>query len=139
MAGIEKRLADAFAALYSRNTDANGRTDLYGIRVENLTDDCARFDLVATFKARDKYCCTEWGCHFGLLSHPEGWRQIRQVLRDQGLGSMSSLTIRRLRVMIEEGAMFDHQRQNYTPHDAFTYDVGPLSETGLNQNEGTKS
>ena len=138
-AEIEKGLADAFAALCSQNANPDGRTVSYGFRAENLTDDCACFDLIVTFKAGEKYCCMEWGCHFGLLSDPADWRRIRRVLRDRGLEWLPLLTIRRLRVIVEEGALFDHQRQNYAPAKAFTYDVGLFSETGIFQDEGTAS
>jgi hypothetical protein len=126
-APVKAALDRAFRDLLARNRSyfGAGGPDYYGVRVENVSEDGSVFDLVLTFKAGVEYCCIESGCHFGYYSR-DTWAQLRRPLGRHGLGAVPPLTIRKLRCIVEPGAMTEVPGRR--PCDAMEYEQGPFHE-----------
>ena len=124
-ATVARKLAQVFAEEHTGNRTAKGNQDHYGFEVVNLSDDLSTFDLVATFKAGQTYCCLEWGCHFRLRA--DDWKPLRQCMDRAGLRSLPPLTIRNLRCVIEQGAVWELEGKPRVS-DAYEYVVGPFVE-----------
>jgi hypothetical protein len=122
---VVQTLARIFADEHAGNLTAGGDAGHYGFEVVNLSDDLSTFDLVATFKAGQVYCCLEWGCHFRLRA--DDWRSIRARVDAAGLQSLPPLTIRNLRCVVERGALWELEGKTHVA-DSYVYSVGPFVE-----------
>jgi hypothetical protein len=127
---MRQELTSAFAEHLAGNLDAGGRPDYYGVRVDWAADDGSVFDLTLTFKAGERYCCAEPGCHLGL-NDPECWRSLRQVFERLGLARVPPVTVRKVRGIVEPGAILGYGVASKRPvvSTGFTYEAGPYSES----------
>jgi hypothetical protein len=121
-------IVDAFARMQSSNIGADGRLDYYGFSVDDLSDDYSTFDLVITFQTGECYCCYEYGCHFGYFDDSHTWEQFRKAMDENVRNCLPQLKIRKVRVVVEEGALFDTERKNYQPVSGMSYEMGPYHE-----------
>lgn len=124
------RLARAFAALYARNRPyfGGGGPGYYGVGLEDVDPGGTELDLVVTFRAGEKYCCSQLGCH----SHFRGaqpWSRLREEMDAQGLGEFPLPRIRKVRVVIEPGAVFDAGGRRFPPIESkgSIYEDGPFA------------
>src|SRR4051794_8011688 len=101
---MERWLTATFTEFLARNLRAGGRPDYYGVRVDGAAEDGSAFDLTLTFRSGERYCCAEPGCHLGL-NDPQVWRDLREVLGRHGLAGIPPMTVRRLRGVVEPGAV----------------------------------
>ena len=125
------RLENAFRDYFARGVYAQGRADYYAVRLDNVSKDACTFDLIITFRAGEKYCCAESGCHFGVWGASE-WSAIRKHLDRMGLGMLKPLTVRRLCIKIEGGVLlgmkFPGDTSQLQRQDEYSYENGPFSE-----------
>ena len=135
---ITQAIVDALTVDGPTTTRRGGRyPGYYGVRVENVSADGAEFDLVFTFKAGERYCCCEFGCHMALYCE-EGWLQLRHYLGRHGLGAIPRMTFHKVRGIVEKGAQFFKQGRQDLGHyesEAFEYEIGPYVEP--ERGEGT--
>jgi hypothetical protein len=124
-ATVANELSQIFAEQYARNRTATGSKAHYGFEVVNLSDDLSVFDLVATFKSGQTYCCLEWGCHFPMTA--DAWKPLRARMSQAGLRSLPPLTIRSLRCVIEQGAIWELEGKPLAS-ESYEYVVGPFVE-----------
>jgi len=111
-------------------TGGQGRRDYYGLQLENVSEDGSELDLVFTFRSGEVYCCTEEGCHIPFYCE-EGWQHLRHFLTMEGLGDLPRITIRKVRVVVEEGAeVLPGGAEGMTPVPcrAQQYETGPYIE-----------
>ena len=102
------RLDQTFNDLFARNTSyfGGGKPGYYGVRVENLVPDGSELELVLTFRSGVRYCCPELGCHCDFRS-VGFWSRLRDGMDARGLVSLPLPRIRTVRVVVEDGAIFD--------------------------------
>jgi hypothetical protein len=124
---MERRLTVAFTEFLARNRGAVGRTNYYGVRVSEATDDGSAFALALTFRSGERYCCAEPLCHLGLHD-PRVWRIIREILGRHGLAEIPPMTVLKLRGVVEMGAILG-DKANVS--DGYTYEVGPYFERNV--------
>jgi hypothetical protein len=132
--GLQSLLHSACVEMFARNTGSNGRRDYYEVVVSNVRSSPAviEFDLALTFKAGERYCCFEDGCHHGLFGK-ESWKLLRQVLGTLGFPTDPPLLLSVLRVRVERGARASYGGlksgdQEIEPRD-YEYTSGPFSES----------
>jgi hypothetical protein len=97
--------------------------------VDEVTEEGSTFDLTLTFRAGQRYCCYEPGCHTGL-DDPEVWPELRRVFDRHGLAEVRPVTVRKLRGIVEPGAILGDGVASRNPvvRDGFSYESGPYSE-----------
>ena len=93
-----KEMTAALTELLADNLGADGECDYYGLCIDKMTPDGSEFDLLLTFKAGNRYCCADLGCHIAY-SEVDWWRRLRVIMRGFGLADAPSMTIRKVRVM----------------------------------------
>jgi hypothetical protein len=131
LSDLQERLTAAFAEMYAANVPSfgGGGSGYYGVRVKNVAADGAEVELVVTFGAGQRYCCFEPGCHFAYYD-ARGWAKLRAAMDRQGLGHLPLPVIRRLRGVIEAGAVMmptpNPSLPSYVSDTAEEYEVGPL-------------
>jgi len=122
-------LQQVISDMLARNRSYFGAGGLgyYGVEVDNVSQDGTEFDLTLTFKTGVRYCCIERGCHIPLHN---GWlTKVREELRAAGIEDMPLMTIRKLHVVVEQGAVVDDLNHNPCPHGSRQeYDRGPFHE-----------
>ncbi len=125
---IIKQLERLFEERFSRSRNGSGPTCDYVFKVENLSDMLNSFDLVATFKTGQRYCCFEPGCHFGVEN--VFWPEFRADMARMGLDRLPRLTIFSFRCIVEKGAMMILDRDPSDPiiSEAYEYTIGPFTE-----------
>src|ERR1700722_17805196 len=93
-----------------------GGPGYYGVEVENLSSDGSEFDLNLTFKSGVRYCCIEHGCHIPLDGSSENcahwFDEVRDRLMVAGIEDLPPMTIRKLHVVVEQGAISDDLRHS---------------------------
>jgi hypothetical protein len=106
-----------------------GGPGYYGVEVEELSPDGTEFDLTLTFKTGVRYCCIEPGCH---IPFHNGWlTKVRDRLRAAGIEDVPPMTIRKLHVVVEQGAIVDDLNHNPCQQESRQeYDAGPFREVG---------
>ena len=115
---------------FARNPAARGRPGYYGVRVDNVAEDCSEFDLTLTFKSGERYCCAEPGCHTGFQAL-ECWPELREVFGSHGLAAVPPVTIRRLTGVVERGARlrcYLKAGRSDVVSQGYTYEAGPYQE-----------
>jgi hypothetical protein len=134
--GIEEALTRALMDYFADLVRDGGRSDLDGTRVSNVAPDGSAFDLEVTFLWGEVYCCDELGCHFPAW-HGCVWRRLRDSLAARGHGDVPPMTIRKVTVVVEEGAQVFPVWEGQTPVDceARTYEEGPYAEADAKQDE----
>jgi hypothetical protein len=128
---MRQALTEAILDLLAAGRRAGGRRDHYGVDVENVSADGSEFDLVLTFKAKEQYCCPEFGCHFAYYSRDSCWAPLRGFLQARGVVNLPALTIRKATCIVEEGALYRPEDRPDRPpiaSKADTYLKGPFSE-----------
>lgn len=132
---ISRKLEEAYRLCYSNSIYAPGRTDYYDFVVNPETDDGRRYILAITFKNGESYCCAEPGCHFGFWTAAD-WARLRSKLRSVGLEFLGPLSITKVHVMVEPGAVLglrfpgDTSSPNLRAlHKGFSYSIGPFDES----------
>jgi hypothetical protein len=113
---VHERLTQVFVDHLARNTSyfGGGGPGYYGVRLENIARDGSELDLIVTFQAGERYCCSEPGCHFDFRS-TETWSGVRRDMDVQGLRALPLPRIHILRVVVEEGALFDPGGLRFPP------------------------
>jgi hypothetical protein len=125
----------AVIELLADNAGAAGNRDYYGVSIDEMAPDGSEFDLTLTFKAGNRYCCPELGCHLAY-SEVDWWRRLRDIMREHGLAHTPPMTIRKLRVVVEPGAClecrtdFGRGKLRSEESEGFTYETGPFAESG---------
>ena len=142
-ASLADTLTQVISDMLARNRSyfGAGGPGYYGVEVENLSLDGFTFDLTLTFKSGVRYCCIEHGCHIALYGSSQscaGWfKKVRDGLRMAGIDNLSPMTVRKLHVVVEQGAVCDGLHHNPCPFvSRLEYDRGPFHEVG--QIEGKK-
>jgi len=112
-----------------------GGPGYYGVEVDNLSSDGSEFDLILTFKSGVRYCCIEHGCHIPLYGSSEscaGWfNEVRDRLRMARIENLPPMTVRKLHVVVEKGAISDGLHHDPCPFKSrLEYDRGPFHEVG---------
>lgn len=102
-----------------------GGPGYYGLDVENVAPDGSRCDLILTFRSGVRYCCIQFGCHLGDIDAPEYWSSLREAMDRHGLGPIPLPILRRVRVVVEEGALVD-VGDRVRPSKAIGYEEGPF-------------
>jgi hypothetical protein len=126
---MEDRLERAFAGVLAENLGTEGRREYYGIRIDEISPSRSEFDLILVFKAGERYCCPEPGCHLGY-DQADWWLTLRGLMEEQGIGDLPPLTIRKIRGIVERGtrlqcrAVFERPEES----DGFSYEHGPIAE-----------
>jgi hypothetical protein len=134
---LQTILQSAVEACFADNTGAQGRRDYYGIVVANARPCKGHidFDLALTFKAGERYCCFEDGCHHSLSSK-DGWRLLREHLGRMGYTGGPPLVLSVLRVRVEKGARASYGGllvgEQETVVDDGEYQSGPYAEMNVN-------
>src|SRR5690349_13951504 len=125
---LRERLTRAFAEVYAANVPwfGGGGPGYYGIRLEDVSPDGAEVTLVVTFRSGVRYCCFESAGHFAYYRRL-GWERLRAALDRQGLAHLPLPTIRRLRGVIEAGAVMTPNRVSPAyVSEASEYEIGPF-------------
>jgi hypothetical protein len=128
--GMHQQLATVFIEYFATNRAAGGRRDYYGVQVDGVADDGSELELTLTFKSGERYCCAESGCHTGF-QWSESWRRLRTLFGRHGLAELPPVTIRRLRGVVERGALLRCNLAFGLPEDdreGYTYQSGPYHE-----------
>jgi hypothetical protein len=132
------RLDQVFADHFARNTPyfGGGGPGYYGVRLENIVPDGSELDLVLTFRAGERYCCCELGCHCDLWS-ARYWSELRHGMDAHGLGGLPLPTIRTVWVVVEEGATFDPGGLRFPPlrSKGSVYEDGPFTPVVATEEE----
>jgi hypothetical protein len=130
MAASSSLLQQVIADMLARNRSyfGAGGPGYHGAEVEKLSPDGSEFGLILTFKSGVRYCCIEHGCHIGLFR--SGWfQEVRDRLRAAGIDDVPPMTIRRLHVVVESGAIVDEGRHGPCRQEGRAeYDEGPFHE-----------
>lgn len=105
---LDARLTRAFVDHLARITPyfGGGGPGYHGVRLEKIAPDGSELDLIVTFRAGEKYCCSQQGCNFDFRS-AWTWSKLRGDMDSQGLRGLPLPRIRVLRIVVEEGALFD--------------------------------
>jgi hypothetical protein len=105
---LNERLTQVFVDHLARDTPyfGGGGPGYYGVHLENIAPGGSELDLMVTLRAGEKYCCSQPGCHFDFCS-AETWSGLRGDMDAQGLRELPLPRIHILRVVVEEGALFD--------------------------------
>ncbi len=105
---LSERLTQVFVDHLARNTPyfGGGGPGYYGVRLENIAPDGSELGLIVTLRSGERYCCSQPGCHFDFNS-AETWSGLRGDMDAQGLRGLPLPRIHSLRVVVEEGALFD--------------------------------
>ncbi len=123
------RLTRAFDDLLARDHPPLGRgvPGYYGVRLENIAQDGSELGLVVTLRAGETYCCSQSSCHFDF-GHATIWSELRGDMDAQGLRELPLPRIRRLRVVVEAGALFDPGGLRSTSLESrgYVYEEGPF-------------
>ncbi len=127
MCDLAALLESVFRSRFARSGYANGRTDYYDVSVKP-GESGLDFDLHVTFRAGERYCCTESGCQFGLWD-AQAWASINKDLERVGVSAAEPLTIR-LHVHVQNGALtglrFPGDTRELRPTSEFSYHDGPF-------------
>jgi len=120
-----------------------GGPGYYGVEVDNLSSDRAEFDMHFTFRSGIRYCCVQHGCHlplYGSSKNYAGWfKQVRERLKAAGIENLPPMTIRRLHVVVEKGAMSDGLQHEPCPHESrLEHDLGPFHESEVAGEESSR-
>lgn len=99
---MNERLTRAFVAYLAGNKGPEGQPVEYGISAEYEQPNSV-VALTLVFKRGVRYCCIEWGCHFGA-SRPGGWDELRECFSAAGVEPTSTITLH-LQVVVEQGAV----------------------------------
>jgi hypothetical protein len=128
---VARRLEQAYARLLARTAYADESEEYYGIEVVPLCEDGHIFRLYLTFKCGHSYCCVEPDCHFDLWT-TEGWSRLREELSDVGLADLGPLTITKVCILVEEGALVGLRhpgdQRPLTSAGRQSYELGPFLE-----------
>jgi hypothetical protein len=133
---LRQRLTEVFAEILSKKTPyfGGGGQGYYGVHLENIAEDGSEVDLVLTFKASERYCCAELGCHCDFAS-ASYWTRIREGMNACNLREFPLPHIRIVRGVAEQGATFDPGGLKAPlSREGFTYEKGPFPpvfETGM--------
>jgi hypothetical protein len=118
----------------NRSYFGSGGPGYYGVRLDIITLDELEFDLKVIFRSGVRYCCYEAGCHFpfALKSSSPGWFQgLRNRLTAAGIENPPPMTIQRLVVVVEAGAIMDClPRMPAIQARKLQYECGPFPEAG---------
>jgi hypothetical protein len=143
---LQQGLTQVISDMLARNRSyfGAGGSGYYGVRVDNLASDGAEFDLNLTFKSGVRYCCIEHGCHvplYGSSRNDAGWfKEMRVRLKEAGIENVPRMTIKRLHVVVEAGAMSDGLRHDPCLHESrLEYDLGPFHEIGEAEEKPTRT
>jgi hypothetical protein len=138
---LQQALTQVISEMLARNRSyfGAGGPGYYGMEVGNLSSDGSEFDLTLTFKSGVRYCCIEHGCHIALRGSNEscaGWfKRVRDGLIMAGIGNLPPMTVGKLHVVVEKGAISDGLPDSlYSQESRLEYDRGPFHEVG--QTEG---
>ena len=126
--GIGDVLTEVFVDHLARNTPDLGRgPGYYGVRLEKVSPDGSELDLIVTFQAENRYCCSQPGCHFGF-GDAATWSELREVMDARGLQSSPLPRVNILRIVVEEGASFDPGGLRSPPLRCrgYVHEYGPL-------------
>jgi hypothetical protein len=133
--GLTQVLTQIISEMMARNRSyfGAGGPGYYGVAVANLSPDGSEFDLKLTFKSGVRYCCIEHGCHIPLYGRGQrsaGWfKHIRDGLHAGGFCKVPPLTVRKLHVVVEKGAITDVPHSEPRPlQSTVEYDCGPFHE-----------
>ncbi len=128
---VTQKLEKAVCRCFSVSIYANGRDDYYGFTVSSFDSMLSSLELVVRFKSGERYCCAEAGCHLGFWDEC-WWQRFRNALNCEGIGDLSPLTIDRVTVIVETGAMLGLRDPNDSsalcPETEWSYALGPFSE-----------
>jgi hypothetical protein len=104
-----------------------GGPGYYGVHLEHIAPDGSELDLIVTLRAGERYCCSQTGCHFDFCSG-RSWSELRGDMDAHGLRGLPLPRIRILRVVVEEGAMFDPGGLRLPPLESkgYVHDDGPF-------------
>lgn len=104
---LHGRMTESFVALYSRFSTwfGGGGRGYYGVRIENLALDGSELDLIMTFRSGEQYCCGQPICDFAF-DEASTWESLRVDMDANGLSAFPVPTIRKLRGVVEAGAVF---------------------------------
>ncbi len=134
---LQQALTQVISDMLARNRSyfGAGGPGYYGVKVDNLSSDGTEFDLNLTFKSGVRYCCIEHGWHVPLYDSSKNYASwfetIRNWLKEAGLEDVPPMTIRRLHVVVEEGAICDGLQHDPRPHESrLEYDLRPFNEIG---------
>jgi hypothetical protein len=131
---LQEALTQVISEMLARNRPyfGGGGPGYYGVEVTNLSSDGCDFDLTLTFKAGVRYCCFQALCHVPLNpSSKNAWfGKIRERLKATGNENVPTMTIRRLHVVVEQGAIsVVGPRDKPYRHECRTeHDEGPFKE-----------
>jgi hypothetical protein len=107
---LREQLTKAFEDLFATNVLTfwdgfkGGGPGYYGVLVEPVAPDGSEVDLVLTFRSGRRYCCFEFCCHFAFYAE-HGWSRLRGCLDRHGLSALPLPVIRKVRGVIERGAV----------------------------------
>ena len=143
---LQQALNQVISQMLARNRSyfGAGGPGYYGAEVDNLSSDGSEFDLTLTFKTGVRYCCIEHGCHIALYGSNQscaGWfKKVRDGLKMSGIENLPSMTVRKLHVVVEKGAISDGLPDNlYYQGSTLEYDIGPFHEVEQTNGERTNS
>ena len=123
-------LQEVFIEYFAGNRGSRNRKDHYGVEVVLISSDPLELDLVLTFKAGERYCCFESGCHHWLFVR-SSWERLRDTLKARGLGDLPPLTIRKLIIRVEReaiGTVYKTLGADEVAQREYEYAEGPIRE-----------
>jgi len=127
---LHGRLTQVFVDFLARDTPyfGGGGPGYFGVYLENIVPASFELDLIVTLRAGERYCCSEPGCHFDFNS-VETWSELREHMNAQGLRERSLPRIHILRVVVEEGVLFDPGGLRSSPLKSrgYAHEYGPFS------------
>jgi len=135
------RLDRAFIDLFADNVPyfGAGGPGYLGVRLEQIAPDGSELDLILTFRAGERYCCSQLGCHCNP-GDAGWWSRLGELMDDHGLGELPLPTIRLIRIVVEVGATFDPGGLKNPPllGRGEVYDYGPFCPV-IEEDDGANS
>jgi hypothetical protein len=131
---LQQVLTQVISEMMARNRShfGAGGPGYYGVQVDDISQDGSKFNLILTFKSGLRYCCMEHGCHIPLYGSntDAGWfDEVRERLRIAGIKNLPPLAVRKLHVVVEQGAFSGNDPDSsYCYESRLEYSCGPFQE-----------
>lgn len=126
---LRQRWVAVLRRLHAARTYPHRCEDPYRFTVVDVGEDGADLVVHAFFRAGERYCCYEPGCHFfvGRLD----WARLRRAMAEECIDHLNPVRILQWRVTVEAGAEFHHGELKIAHpaiEKALSYALGPFVE-----------